>query len=258
MLIDAHNHLHDPRLGDPAPIIAAMRKAGIGACVANATCEEDWPRIEALAAEYPGFVLPAYGVHPWKAHLAAPGWEDRLHALLDHSPEAGIGECGVDRWVKEPDIAVQSPVFEAQLRLAREFDRPVMIHCLKAWQVLFDTFERIPPPRRFLMHSFNGSIETARRLVSMGAWFSFSGYFLQSRKADVLEVFRQLPPDRILLETDAPDMLPPEPFITHPLDGTNHPANLPAIAGGFAAVLGVNEAEIALRTSENFSRFFRG
>jgi len=256
--IDAHNHLHDPRLGDTAAVIAAMRESGIDACVANATCEDDWPLIEALAAEHPGFVLPAYGVHPWKAHLAEPGWEDRLHALLDRSPEAGIGECGMDRWVKEPDLAVQSPVFEAQLRLAREFDRPVMIHCLKAWQALFDTFERTPSPRRFLMHSFNGSIETARRLLPLGAYFSFSGYFLHPRKAEVVEVFRQLPPDRVLIETDAPDMLPPEGFIDFPCAGGNHPANLTAIGRGFAAAMGLDPEEVGIRTSENFFRFFRG
>ncbi|MFD0894550.1 TatD family hydrolase [Luteolibacter ambystomatis] len=258
MFIDAHNHLHDPRLGDPAPVIAEMRASGIDACMVNATCEDDWPLVEALAMEHPDFVLPAYGVHPWKAHLAAPGWEDRLHALLDRSPGAAIGECGLDRWVKEPDIAVQSPVFEAQLRLAREFDRPVVIHCLKAWQPLFESFGRMQPPRRFLMHSFNGSIETARRLIPLGAYFSFSGYFLQARKAEVVETFRQLPPDRILIETDAPDMLPPDAFITHPLEGANHPANLSAIARGFAAAMGLDSPGIAVRTTENFCRFFRG
>ncbi|MGC4013608.1 MAG: TatD family hydrolase [Luteolibacter sp.] len=256
MFIDAHNHLHDPRLGDPAPIITRMQETGIDSCVVNATCEEDWPLVEALAEKYPGFVLPAYGVHPWKAHLVESGWEERLHTLLDRHPEASIGECGLDRWVQEPDIALQAPVFEAQLRLAREFDRPVTIHCLKAWQALFDSFERIPPPRRFLMHSFNGSIETARRLLPIGAYFSFSGYFLHTRKAEVQEVFRQLPLDRILIETDAPDMKPPDDFIDFPHEKVNHPANLSAVARGFAEVMGLSPEELGARTSENFSRFF--
>ena len=102
------------------------------------------------------------------------------------------------------------------------------------------------------MHSFGGSIETARRLIPLGAFFSFSGYFLQPRKAAVLEVFKQLPRDRILLETDAPDMRPPEDFVTHPLDEVrNHPANLAAIGTALAAALRMDPAELARQTAEN-------
>ena len=107
------------------------------------------------------------------------------------------------------------------------------------------------------MHSFGGSIETARRLIPLGAYFSFSGYFLQPRKAKAIEVFRQLPRDRILLETDAPDMLPPENFITHPLsENHNHPANLRSIAEALAAALELSRADLSRVTAENFRRCF--
>jgi TatD DNase family protein len=216
---DAHNHLHDTRLGDPAPVIAAMREAGVSRCVVNATCEADWPQVEALALAHP--------------------------------------ECGLDRWIDSPGLNVQAPVFDAQLRLARELDRPMTIHCLKAWQALFDAFDREAPPKRFLLHSFNGSIETARRLLPLGAYFSFSGYFLHDRKAAVVETFRQLPPDRVLLETDAPDMLPPAGQIHCPLpDDANHPANLPAIAEAYAERIGCDLETLSVRNEENFARFF--
>jgi len=257
MFSDAHNHLHDPRLGDPEPIIAEMRAAGIDRCVVNSTCEEDWPVVESLFHAHPDLIVPAYGVHPWKAHLAEPGWEERLRELLVKAPSAAIGECGVDRWIESPDMDDQAPIFEAQLRLARELDRPVVIHCLKAWQPLFDSFERIGAPQRFVMHSFNGSLEIARRLLPMGAYFSFSGYFLQPRKAALLETYLQLPPERVLMETDAPDMLPPEEFITHPLPHEmNHPANLPAIVAGFAARAGLPVEEVARRSSLAFEAFY--
>jgi TatD DNase family protein len=103
------------------------------------------------------------------------------------------------------------------------------------------------------MHSFGGSIETARRLIPLGAYFSFSGYFLSDRKAAVLDVFRQLPPDRILLETDAPDMLPPPDFITHPLpEKRNHPANLAAIGRALAAALGIEPERLADNSAHCF------
>jgi TatD DNase family protein len=107
------------------------------------------------------------------------------------------------------------------------------------------------------MHSFGGSIETARRLVPLGAFFSFSGHFLHPRKSAVLDVFRQLPPDRILLETDAPDMLPPAEAITHPLpENHNHPANLPAIGHALAAALGIPPETLAETTRRNARQCF--
>ena len=106
------------------------------------------------------------------------------------------------------------------------------------------------------MHSFGGSIEVAKRLIPLGACFSFSGYFLQPRKAKVLEVFRQLPRERVLLETDAPDMNPPDEWLIHPLaTGVNHPANLPAIGAGLAQALGMPASDLAKLTRQNASDF---
>lgn len=257
--IDSHNHLQDPRLGDPGPVIKAMKQAGVTRCVVNATRESDWSAVEALASEHPDFISSAFGIHPWHAHTAAPGWQERLAALLEKHPQASLGECGLDHWVAEPSLAIQRPVFIDQLRLAREMDRPITLHCLKAWGALLDCFAESPPPSRFLMHSFGGSIETARRLLPLGSYFSFSGHFLHMRKSAVLDVFRQLPLDRILLETDAPDMLPPAEIITHPLpESRNHPANLPAIGEALAAALGMTSAALAELTHENAQRFIEG
>jgi TatD DNase family protein len=255
--VDSHNHLQDPRLGDPRPIVAAMKSSGVTRGIVNATREADWATVANLAAAEPDFVLPAFGIHPWCAHTASSDWQQRLCLLLKNHPQASIGECGLDTWIAEPSLEIQRPVFLDQLRLACEMDRPLTIDCLKAWGALFDSFAESPPPRRFLMHSFGGSIETARRLIPLGAYFSFSGHFLHPRKASVLEVFRQLPPERILLETDAPDMLPPAEFISHPLpENHNHPANLPAIGQALAAVLGMPPATLAELTCDNARRCF--
>jgi TatD DNase family protein len=254
---DAHNHLQDARLGDKAPVITAMRAVGVTRCVINATCEDDWSAVEEIARSQPDFALPAIGIHPWRAHTARDGWQERLANLLEKHPHASIGECGLDQWVSSPSLEVQIPVFIAQLRIAREMKRPLTIHCLKAWQPLFDAFAKQAPPATFLMHSFGGSIETARRLIPMGAYFSFSGHFLHERKRAVIDVFRQLPHDRILLETDAPDMLPPEETITHPLaENLNHPANLHSIGTALASLLGITPENLAALTRENAARCF--
>jgi TatD DNase family protein len=256
--IDSHNHLHDPRLGDPRPVIAAMKEVGISRCVVNATRESDWETVAALAATEPDFISPAFGIHPWHAHTATNGWQGRLKAVLERHPNASIGECGLDQWIAAPGLEIQRPVFLDHLRLAREMDRPITIHCLKAWGQLFESFAETPPPPQFLMHSFAGSIEVARRLIPLGACFSFSGHFLHLRKSAVVEVFRHLPADRILLETDAPDMPPPLEFITHPLqENHNHPANLPTIGLSLAAALMIPAETLASLTHENARRCFR-
>ncbi len=255
--IDAHNHLQDSRLGDPGPVVAAMKLAGVTRCAANATREADWAAVENLAAVYPDFVVPVFGIHPWHASTARAGWQEKLQALLARYPQASLGECGLDHWVTDPPMEIQRPIFIDQLRLARELDRPLTIHCLKAWGALLDAFAEAPPPSRFLMHSFGGSIETARRLIPLGAFFSFSGHFLHPRKSAILDVFRQLPYNRILLETDAPDMLPPAESITHPLpENHNHPANLPAIGHALAAALGMTHEALAELTHDNTGRCF--
>jgi TatD DNase family protein len=254
---DSHNHLQDTRLGETAPVIAAMKQAGVTRCLVNATAESDWLAVANLTASESNFISPAFGIHPWKAHTAEVGWQQRLRNLLEKYPQASIGECGLDQWIKHPTLEAQQPIFIDQLRIAHEMDRPITIHCLKAWNALFSAFTEAPPPRRFLIHSFGGSIEIARRLISLGAFFSFSGYFLHPRKSAVLEVFRQLPKDRILLETDAPDMLPPADMLPHPLaENHNHPANLPAIGRSLASALGVSNETLAALTAENHQRCF--
>jgi TatD DNase family protein len=132
-------------------------------------------------------------------------------------------------------MEVQCPVFVKQAEIAAELGRAMTVHCLKAWEPLFGAMDRAAAwPERFLMHSFGGSAEVAARLLKKGAWFSFSGHFLHERKRKVLEVFRSLPKDRILLETDAPDMIPPQDFVEFPLGkAVNHPANLRSIAEAF-------------------------
>lgn len=255
-MIDAHNHLH--QFADPGRMIAEMQAVGIRACVVNGTSEDDWPAVAALAERYPGFVHPAFGLHPWHAHRRSPRWLDRLAALLDRFPAASIGECGVDRWVDEPAMTIQREVFVPQLALARERRRPISIHALQAWGPLIEALKVEPPPESgFLLHAFGGTSELVAQLAPLGARFSFSGYFLHPRKAQVLAAFAAVPPDRLLLETDAPSMTPPDAVVTHPLaDSANHPANLPSIARSLAGHLDEPFDALARRTDENTRRFF--
>ena len=227
-----------------------MLASGITRCVVNGTCPEDWPKVAELAAQYSDFIIPSFGMHPWKKPTA--DWKSQLIHFLDTTPNACLGECGLDRWMKGYNLDLQRKVFTTQLDIAVKRNLPLSIHCLKAWGPLIEILEMHQTPERgFLLHSYGGSAELVPRLSQLGSYFSFSGYFLHPRKSNVLNAFQKVPPDRLLMETDAPDMLPPESVITHPLDNNlNHPANLAAIT--------VKAAE-SMDTSlvvQNFNRFF--
>lgn len=253
MLFDSHNHLQSGRFGKPAAeLVAQMRAVGVSGCVVNATREADWDAVAALAREFPGYVFPAYGIHPWYADTAEAGWEKRLRERLMADPKATVGEVGVDGWVNSPEMDVQMPVFAKQAEIAAELGRVMTVHCLKAWEPLFAAMDEAAAwPEKFLMHSFGGSFEVAERLLKKGAWFSFSGYFLHPRKAKVLEVFRKLPISRVLLETDAPDMMPPQEFIQFPAPhDVNHPANLALIAQAYG------HQDVLAMIAENGRRFW--
>ncbi len=275
---DAHNHLQDPRLGtDPSAWVSVAAAAGVLGMVVNGTSEADWPEVRRLAASCPS-VIPAFGLHPWRVATRTPGWCASLIECLDRTPGAVLGEVGLDRWIldlpvdRRPEptcgplgpapMEVQRAVFEAQLDLATERALPVTVHCLKAWGPLMDCLRRRPAlPRGFLLHSYGGPAELVPELVRLGAFFSISGHSLHPRKAAHGPLFRSIPQDRLLIETDAPDQIPPAGFISHPATDprglpVNSPANLPRIAAGVAALLEIPIEALADRCESNWRRFF--
>ncbi|MCF7733016.1 MAG: TatD family hydrolase, partial [Akkermansiaceae bacterium] len=160
---DCHNHVQLLPVADWDVVLAAMSQAGVVRCVVNATREEEWRAVEELAVAWPERVVPAFGIHPWYAADVAAGWEDRLRSLLERHPRAGVGECGLDG-LAAVEQAAQRRVFEAQLGIAGELGRVLTIHCVGGWNGLFEPHTKEPPPPRFLMHGYSGSVETALRL----------------------------------------------------------------------------------------------
>ena len=260
---DAHNHLQDDRFaGRQGELLTACEKSGIARMVVNGACESDWPQVLQLARENK-MVLPSFGYHPWHLHERTPGWLVNLKKFLDSVPSA-IGEIGLDRWKQDLSFDGQEEALLAQLQLAAERNLPVSIHCLQAWGRLHELLRDQPRPAcGFVLHSFGGPAEMIPALAKLGAYFSFPGYFLHERKMRQRETFKLVPPDRLLIETDAPDQLLPPEYISHPLtdpDGRplNHPANLAAVYSGLAEILGEPVELLARRVEENFLRVFGG
>lgn len=263
-LLDAHLHLQNSPLGEVVDdMVSATRRAGIEQLWVNATSPEDWNEVADLADRFPE-VVPFFGIHPWQVNAIHPAtWDNTLHELLTRFPESGVGEIGLDKWIRDHDIAKQRELFLHQLRIAESLSRPVTVHCLQAWGHLRECMETSEYSRPFLLHSFGGPAEMVADFVARGAYFSISGYFFRPDKAAKLETFRAIPEDRILLETDAPDMLPPEHLISIPLTSANdfspanHPANLRNIYEAYAQWRGCNLAEVISRMKNNAMEFLR-
>lgn len=278
MLYDAHNHLQDEWLAPHLDRIArAAADARIAEMVVNGTHPDDWPLVDALATRF-GFVRPSFGVHPWDAgRLRDDTWLGQLEARLATHPRSCVGEIGIDRWILDsarPDdprlagvrrapLDEQTAVFLPQLALAARHNLPVTIHCLQAWGELDRLLhEHAVPARGFLLHAYGGPAELVERFAARGAYFSFNGYFLDPVKTRQQEVFRRVPAERLLVETDAPAMPLPQPWRTHKLppapDGSpvNHPANLEAAYAGLASLRGVPLPALVREVAANHVRFF--
>ena len=260
-LYDAHNHLQDERFApNHAALVATAAQHGVAKMVVNGACEADWPAVLDLARRH-SQVLPSFGYHPWHLRERTPDWRANLARYLDSAPSA-LGEIGLDRWKQGLDLPLQQEMFVSQLCLSAERDLPASIHCLQAWGMLFDILRQQPRPRcGFLLHSYGGPAEMVAPLAKLGAYFSFPGFYANDRKERQRETFRHVPPDRLLLETDAPDQPLPPPLVTHPLvdahgHSLNHPANIGAVYRFVAAFFGESMDSLAARVEENFLRLF--
>ena len=259
---DAHNHLQDARLKEQrTEILRAIEQEQVELMVVNGSRESDWGEVRELARSCPR-VVPSFGYHPWYIRERSGHWLVRLREYLDQVPSA-VGEIGLDRWIKDADLPAQEEVFVAQLRLAAERNLPVSIHCLRAWGRLFELLRTEPRPRcGFLLHSYGGPVEMVESLAALGAYFSFPGYYLNERKERQRETFRQVPADRLLLETDAPDQPLPAGMVRYPMASdaggrpVNHPANIGVVYERFAQWLGEPQERLTPRVEANFRRLF--
>lgn len=261
MLFDAHNHLQDPRLDAWRPDWQTdYAAAGVAGAVVNGTREEDWLKVKELCSGQP-VLRPAYGLHPWHVASRSQNWAGRLEDLLQADPAASLGEMGLDRWINNPDVAAQVECFRTQRALARKLQRPQTIHCLRAFGLLDEELRResqAAPP--FLLHSYSGPAEMVPGFVKLGAYFSLSPYFGHARKSAQLAVFQQIPKERLLVETDAPDMRPPDDENPHPLslgaEQLNHPANIQYGYRLLARTLQMPLEEVMELAAQNFMRLF--
>lgn len=254
MLIDTHTHLFDDRFRPDLP--AVLDRAA--AVLERAVClgiDRESSRESVQIANLSPLVVAAVGIQPNSAAEAQPGDWDEIIRLAETEPRVvAIGETGLDRYWDNTPFPVQEDYFARHMELARRLGKPFAIHCRDAEadvvRMLRREFEARGPIRA-VMHSFTGDLATARACIEMGLDISFAGMVTYPNAQKLRDVAREVPLERLLVETDCPYLAP------QPVRGKrNEPAWVVHTAAVLAEVKGVDPGKLAELTTGNARRLF--
>lgn len=243
--IDTHCHLDAGEFdADRDAVYDRARAAGVAIQVLPAISRANFEAVAAACRRYPG-CLPAWGLHPIYLDVHRDTDLDALRRQIEAWRPVAIGEIGLDLFVPGLDLARQVHFYAEQLKIARDYDLPVLLHCRRANDQILQQLRRIGV-KGGIAHAFSGSRQQADAFIKLGFKLGFGGAFTWERATRLRELARTLPLEALVLETDSPD-IPPQ-WVGK---GRNEPAELPRIARVLAEVRGVGVAEVANQTSAN-------
>jgi TatD DNase family protein len=252
MLVDSHCHLDFPDLAaDTAGVLEEMRSLGVTHALCVSVTLEDFPKVRALAEQHDN-LYASVGTHPDypDAPLVTTG---ELLRLADHPKVVAIGETGLDYYRLEGDLEWQRERFRTHIRAARTAGKPLIIHTrASADDTLRIMREEDAAEAGGVMHCFTETWDVARAALDRNFHISFSGIVTFKSAKDLKEVAKQVPLDRILVETDSP-YLAPVPY----RGKTNRPGWVKYVAEEVARLRGIGFEELAAATTDNFFRLFK-
>ncbi|MBX3596351.1 MAG: TatD family hydrolase [Rhizobiaceae bacterium] len=253
MLVDSHCHLDFPDFAEErADVIARAKAAGVRTMVTISTRVRRFPDIRAIAEEYDD-VFCSVGTHPHNAGEERGITVDELVDLAQHPKVVAIGEAGLDYHYDKAPREDQAKGFRTHIEASRITGLPLVIHARQADEdvaaILQDEMGKGAFP--FVLHCFSSGKELALKGVELGGYVSFSGILTFKNSEEIREIARQIPHDRLLVETDAPYLAPP------PHRGKrNEPAFVVNTAAVLAETIGVDFEQVSTLTTANFFRLF--
>ncbi|MFT3756287.1 MAG: TatD family hydrolase [Pseudoxanthomonas sp.] len=251
MLTDSHCHLDAPEFdGDRDAVIQRARAAGVTHQVVPAITAASWSKLREVCTSANG-LFPAYGLHPMFLAEHRPEHLTQLREWIEHEKPVAVGECGLDFFAEGLDAQAQQEYFEGQLRLAREFDLPLIVHARRAVDAVIAAIRHIGGLHG-VVHSYSGSEEQARQLWKHGFLLGLGGPVTYERAQRLRRLAATMPLEYLLLETDAPDQ--PDSGIR---GQRNEPARLGVVCNTIAALRGITPEDLARATSDNATRLFK-
>jgi TatD DNase family protein len=253
MLVDSHCHLDFPELrADLDQVLSRMSDNGVSHALTISTTLETYPAVREVAASRPNLWCSA-GVHPDERRDDREVSVSELVAMADDPKVVAIGETGLDYFRVEGDTEWQRERFRTHIRAARETGKPLVIHTRAAAE---DTLRLMREERAGevggVMHCFTETWEVAQAAIDLGFHISFSGIVTFKNAVALKDVARQVPLERMLVETDSPYLAP----VPH-RGKSNQPAFVKHVAEEIARLRGIGVDEVARATSDNFFRLFR-
>lgn len=250
-LYDAHAHLADSRLQDSIhEILQDCRAHGVKGILANAAHLNEWTAIIELAQQPD--IHPALGLHPFFIDEWTTNCPIKLEQALADNPSASVGEIGLDAWSTRDDLPKQKEILAAQLLVAIKLQRFVSLHNRKTWSDFFELIKELHITELHgVCHHFTGSSEIARKLLDLGLYLSFCGPVTYPNAHHIHEAAVFAPSDRILTETDCPD-LPPLPCKGQ----LSRPWHVQYVLETLAELRHVSVSLLAERTEENWNNLF--
>ncbi|MCL2106801.1 MAG: TatD family hydrolase [Oscillospiraceae bacterium] len=249
-MVDSHAHYSDRRFDpDREELLSSLPGRGVEAVLCCGSDIADSRAALLLAERYP-YIYAACGIHPHESAKVKDTDYDELRALLKHKKCAALGEIGLDYHYDFSPREKQKACFYRQLELAAEFSLPVVVHDREAHADILDMLRELRPAG--VVHSFSGSLETARELLDLGMYLGFNGMVTFKNAKRPLAAAAAIPLDRLLLETDAPYMTP-EPWRGRRCDS----AHIPFTAARIAEARGISTEELTAIANENARRLFK-
>jgi len=250
VLVDSHCHLDAAEFDhDRDVVIARAHRAGVARQIVPAVDAAGWPKLRDVCSRDPG-LFPAYGLHPMYLDAHREEHLSLLREWIERERPVAVGECGLDYFIEDLDRDAQSHYFEAQLRLARDFDLPVVVHARRAVDAVIAAIRKVGKLRG-VVHSYSGSIEQAQQLWNLGFLIGLGGPVTYDRANRLRKLAASMPLEYLLLETDAPDQ--PDASIR---GQRNEPARLPEILRVIAGLRDESDAHVAAVTTANALRLF--
>lgn len=249
-LVDTHSHIDVCGFADDrAAVIERARGADVLHQIVPAIDAAGWPALRDTCAAFAG-LHAAYGLHPMYLDSHRDSHVDGLRTWIARERPVAVGECGLDFFVEGLDPERQRALFDAQLRLARDFDLPVIVHARRAVDAVIAAIRRVGGLRG-VVHSFPGSPQQAETLWREDFLLGIGGPVTYPRANRLRALVSNMPVEFLLLETDSPD----QPDCAH-RGQRNEPARLVHVLDTVAQLRGESPARIAAATSANAARLF--
>ncbi|MDC0060057.1 TatD family hydrolase [bacterium] len=251
-MIDSHCHLdHEPLLENLKDVLKRSKEVGITKLLTICTTLDSFERIKSIIKK-DKMIYGTYGIHPHETEKDQIKKETIIRSINTNSRIIGVGETGLDFYYNHSNRDRQIDSFKAHIEASIELNKPLIVHSREAEKETFNILNSYKSSDlKILMHCFTGSIEFSKKLIEIGAFFSASGIITFKNSTDLQETFKNIPLEKLLIETDSPFLAP------IPMRGKkNEPSFIRYTLEKLSFLKNITEEKMSIITTDNFDRLF--